>query len=643
MPTVTELRKAGQLGEALVQGLAELSAKPHDVWAKRNIAWVYHDQMKLVVADASPDFVKALVGLIVLELGANEEMLYTNVAWQVVKRLYVLAKIPTAIPGWKIESLDGEEKWFPGVLPTGDSRFRHNTEANQLYGLIGKTGLSKPSEPYSALLKAALHLREKASPLAFLLAAPLANVLRREDYQAEKFQDKKQMPLAEQAYMGLARELIAEAGQHPAEIVAFLSQLDAVIASQPGYQWLPLFKAKLQLSSRDAASALPTLLSIVRQKSQEFWAWNLLAETLEATDPATALACLYRASTCGSEEKFLGKVRLKLAQLLAGTHPGEARWQLEKMRAAYAAEGWPIRGEALALSTQLQNASASPTETARREWLALAEQTAYGDLPWQPAVLQYLSEETAGRSAMAYLLPHGINAKPLPVFLKKYQWLQNIPLGSPIQIRTELIAKAKPTLERIELPSIIERPRRTPNRNAEGAGKSSLQPTSTAQVDPKNIRIVQLASRPNGQLWDTLPTYIAIINGLTADKSLAFFIVRSGLSGAFRPAEFGIHDLTVGAAVQIRLQTRVKDGEAKHFVLAVERSEKMSNERVFRSFSGPLQVSDAGFGFADDVFLPAALITQHGWQPGDIVSGWAVLQHNRRRNKDGWIVTELKG
>lgn len=349
------------------------------------------------------------------------------------------------------------DTWTRSALPASDSRFRHQTEAHQLLAQAARLPYAIPSEAHSALLKAMLHLKEKACPLKLLLANPLSDVLRPEDYQGEEFQGKKQMPLAEQAYMALARELLAEANQYSVVIAAFLPQLDAAIDQYPSYQWLPFFKAKLQLASGDAAAALPTLLPVVRQKSGEFWAWNLLAETLEATDPPAALACLYRASTCGSEEKFLGKLRLKLARLLADTYPGEARYHLDKAQTTYAAEGWSLKGETLLLALQLQAHPAAAADAARREWLALAEQTTYGDLPWQPVVLQSISEETSERQALARLLPAG-NARPVGVPLKKHRWLQKLPLGSPLQMRLEPGA---------------ERP-----------------------------RVIQLIARTDGQLWD---------------------------------------------------------------------------------------------------------------------------------------------
>ncbi|AMR26179.1 hypothetical protein A0257_03120 [Hymenobacter psoromatis] len=535
MPTVTELRRGGQLAEALAQGLAELAAKPTDVWAKRNLAWVYHDQLKGLTSENSFGFLQALAAVAKLGLGPEEEMLYPNLIWQVVRRLYALAKASYPIAGWVKVQVNEQDTWTRSSLPGSDSRARHQTEAHQLLAQVARFPYAIASEPHSALLKATLHFKEKACPLKLLLARPLADALRPEDYQGEEYQGKKQMPLAEQAYMALARELLAEASQHQANIAAFLPQLAAAIGQHPSYQWLPFFKAKLQLSTGDAAAALPTLLPVVRQKSGEFWAWNLLAETLEPTDPAAALACLYKASACGSEEKFLGKLRLKLARLLADTHPGEARWQLEKAQATYAAEGWNTKGETLLLAAQLANHPPAPAETARREWLALAEQTTYGDLPWQPVVLQAITDETPEKMALARLLPAGLDARPMSVPLKKYRWLQKLPLGSPLQVRSEVVAE--------------------------------------------RLRVVQLIPRPGGQLWDTRLTAQPAPTAATATKAFEGILrVQAAgfgfVEGVFIPARFVSQQdwqtgqMVRGIAVAQFDQKKGKDGWAAQQVEA---------------------------------------------------------------------------
>ncbi|MGI4871195.1 MAG: hypothetical protein ACRYFX_08460 [Janthinobacterium lividum] len=60
-----------------------------------------------------------------------------------------------------------------------------------------------------------------------------------------------------------------------------------------------------------------------------------------------------------------------------------------------------------------------------------------------------------------------------------------------------------------------------------------------------------------------------------------------------------------------------------------------------RDFSGPLKLHEKGFGFADDVYLPPALIAWHSWQPGATISGRAVMQHNKKKNKGEWNAARI--
>ena len=94
--------------------------------------------------------------------------------------------------------------------------------------------------------------------------------------------------------------------------------------------------------------------------------------------------------------------------------------------------------------------------------LAAAETAAYGDLAWQPVVLQELIAATAEKPARARLLPAGRSARPLTVKLKKYPWLNKQPLGTPLQVRCELVNGF--------------------------------------------LQAVQVALRPDGQTWDVRPT-----------------------------------------------------------------------------------------------------------------------------------------
>ena len=146
-------------------------------------------------------------------------------------------------------------------------------------------------------------------------------------------------------------------------------------------------------------------------------------------------------------------------------------------------------------------------------------------------MLQELLTATAEKPARARLLPAGRNARPLTVKLKKFPWLQKQALGTPLQIRCE----------------------------------------------PVNgfPQVVQLALRPDGQLWDTRP--------------------------APRPEP-------VAAAA--------------------------------REFEGPLRVQEGGYGFADNVFVKAQLITKNGWLTGQRLKGTAILQFDQKKGKEGWVVEQ---
>jgi hypothetical protein len=571
MPSITALCQAGELKTAYEQAQASFATHPHSLLAQNELHQVVCACLEKAGRDAAPAAaVRWLQKLASLQLPAH--------AFRDDRLCWALRAVLAAFGNNTSVSAAAVGDVLQAMLPLVLSE--------------------APSKARSILLQAGLK-HKQAVTVEWLTWWNLAS-LRPEDWQLEPFNGRKPpMTLAEQALGAAARSLLGSNPPNPTAINQWLPQFDTAIERLPAAQWLPYYKAKLQLRTyAELTAVLPLLLPIVRQKSTEFWAWHLLAETLEATDPAAALACLYRATTCGSEEKFLGKVRLKLAGLLADSHPGEARWHLEKAQASYAAEGWNLKGEGQRLAVRFAAHPAAPAEAARREWLALAEQTTYGDLPWQSVVLQRITEETADRPATALLLPSCTPAQPWRVPLRKYRWLQKLAIGSPLQLRGE-----------------------------EMAGRP---------------RVVQLARRPEGQPWDVLPAEIAVLTSVKPDQSVAFFVVRPGLSAFLRPADFDLTSVAAGEVLQLRLLAREKAGETWQQVLAAERTSASPDTRVCRDFTGALRLHDAGFGFADNVFVPAALLQPHGWPADTPVTGRAVLQFNKKKGRDDWAAVSVR-
>ena len=185
------------------------------------------------------------------------------------------------------------------------------------------------------------------------------DLLRPEDFEKECFIPADtgkaiRMPaLAESAYGAYAKGLLKRlavgasnvadangiATAARADTEALLPRLEALATAHPDYGWLGYYRAKLLVALGNTAAALPTLLPLVRQESNEYWAWQLLAETLRPTDATEALACYFRVPQCSADEIYLGRLRETLASMLyeAG-HFGAAQEQLRRLMQTKQAE-----------------------------------------------------------------------------------------------------------------------------------------------------------------------------------------------------------------------------------------------------------------------------------------------------------------
>jgi len=124
---VMELRKSGNLNEALNKAEEDLANDPNDIWNKRSIAWVYYDYLKSNASiDNYEQFKNYLSKLSELNLPEEEKMIFDNSAFQVGKIVFEIQK---------------EE--HPDF-----------SKLNELFDLIKGFHFTKPSEAYTFLYKA---------------------------------------------------------------------------------------------------------------------------------------------------------------------------------------------------------------------------------------------------------------------------------------------------------------------------------------------------------------------------------------------------------------------------------------------------------------------------------------------------------
>lgn len=375
---VKELRKSGKLEKALTMAIQDLEKEPTNVWNKRSIAWVYHDYLKKYASKENIEiFIEYLDKIKTLELSADEHMIYDASAYQIGKLLFGLAHD---------EHID-----IKGV--------------NLLFEYIKDYHFTKPSEAYSFLYKA-FHKCYKTWTNYILFADWWDfNNFSSQDFLSEEFKGKKIMSIVEQAYIAYSKKLLeGEVGElngflslksiNKPKINVFLPKLDAIIEGHPEYQYPPYFKAKLLLALGDEEEVLSNFLPFAKKKRNDFWVWELLADTFHATDERR-LACLCKALSLKTPNEFLINTRQKLAKLLIKEKKfQEAKTEIEKIISVRNDNNWKIPQqltEWLEQDWYIKHQSEKDNSSFYKQHLKIAEEILFADIPEEIVAVEFVN------------------------------------------------------------------------------------------------------------------------------------------------------------------------------------------------------------------------------------------------------------
>ncbi len=319
---VTELRKAGKLQEAYDLAMADFEKTPENIWAKRNLGWVYFDYLK---KHASPemynDFTNYLDKIVAMNMPADERILYDQVAWQC---------------GLMAAKVAGQKNIDYSLL-------------RDLLEKVRKLPFTKPGKGYSILFKG-FHkgFKDSSDYLGFADWWGLDNFME-EDYQKEKSQEGKQyMSVVEQAYITYAKHLLPVHDVHFGVIFneekakEFIQLIDKIVDLHPEYQYPEFYKAKLLLAMGEKGNVLAVLLPFAKKKKREFWTWDIMSEAFPKDDERV-IACWAKAMTCGAKEEYLVNIRQRIAAwFIAHKQFNEAKTELLLLVKARREQKWPI-------------------------------------------------------------------------------------------------------------------------------------------------------------------------------------------------------------------------------------------------------------------------------------------------------------
>lgn len=374
---IKELRQAGKLDEALQMANQSLEAEPNNIWNKRAAAWVYYDFLKKFAQPESFDDFKENLGYINdLNLPEDERMIFDNCAWQIGSLVFGLQKI---------EPVD-------------------YNKINIVFDIIRNFHFSKPSDAYTYIYKA-FHkgYQNWSKYLDFADWWDLKN-LRPEDFLKEEFNGKKLMSFAEQTYIGYSKKLLEGEAIDPfglqseinkEKIQSFLPKLDTLIEKHPDYQYPPYFKAKLLLALGNDEDVLSAFLPFAKQKRNDFWVWELLAEIF-SNNKDLQFACYCKALSLKTPEDFLVKLRQTFTQLLIDRNLfDEARTEIQKIIEIRNKHEWKLSNQITQWTEQGWYKSATPkpdNQVLYSNYTKKAEEILFQDIPEETIVVEFVNK-----------------------------------------------------------------------------------------------------------------------------------------------------------------------------------------------------------------------------------------------------------
>jgi len=374
---IKELRKQGKLDEALQMANQSLENDPENIWNKRAAGWVHYDYLKKYAKlDTFDDFKETLLKIKELELPEEEKMLFDNCAWQIGSLVFSIQK---------------------------NNNVDYN-KINDLFQIIQSFHFSKPSEAYTFIYKAFHKGYQNWSKfIEFANWWDFEN-FGEKDFLKEEYNGKKIMAIVEQAYIAYSKKLLGGEQINPLnqqievdenKIQIFIPHLDNIIDSNPEYQYPPYFKAKLLLALGNEENILSTFLPFAKQKRNDFWVWELIAEIF-SEDEAIQFACYCKALSLKTPEDFLVKIREIFAEKLINKQMyEEAKTEIEKIIKTRKKHEWNISNKINNWINQewyISCNSKNDNKELYNKHVKIAEEILYQDINEEIVVVEFVNK-----------------------------------------------------------------------------------------------------------------------------------------------------------------------------------------------------------------------------------------------------------
>ena len=314
---ITSMCKEGKLAEAYAAACQDMNTMPDNIWSQRAMFWALYYSAKADIAGNNlQNALSRLDEILNLSLIRTEsDQIILN------SLLRLLSDMVKYCPADRFDIMD---KIFAFV--------QHYT--------------FEPSKEYSFFLKECCKMTGWDNLVAFVEWWKIDNLLP-EDYQKYRTDKGREIiSTAESVAIAYSKALLKLNDKQ--KIKDFVPFLEGLLQEHKDMMYPGYYCAKLMLAlSADKEQMLDRLSDFIRAKRSEFWLWQFVSE-MYSDDELMWLACLLRASHCKAAEKFLGKVRLELANYYITKQDfPRAKYQLAKIVECRRTEGWSLSAEVI--------------------------------------------------------------------------------------------------------------------------------------------------------------------------------------------------------------------------------------------------------------------------------------------------------
>ena len=467
-----------------------------------------------------------------------------------------------------------------------------------------KLEVEKPSLLHTCFLQLASKLagEDRLNMLVFARLWSL-DYLRPEDFERYVANDGNEYPsLAEKVIQQASKEA-AGSGNHQ-DLNYILPHIDQAITRFPDNIWLKLNNAKVLLALGRHDDALTFGLEVTKSKINDYWSWELLGDICSGSDPEATLSSYCKALLCSSDDKFTGKVRLKLAlRLVESGDLAIAKHEVERLVVYRDKEGQKIPEDVTKIVSQAWYREIQATDSNVAFYKAnasVAESLLFSKMLWISA-----------NSGQKFTVP-GKEDKP----------------------KRKLFVKTSSEPMEVSIPEYkFEFPTLNPGDGLRIKG----------EFDTTNrFQVYVIEKRDSDKQWDVFSEKVGVVDHVNNDKKLIHFLVDRDLDGVVPFSELD-GSFREGDAITVKL-SRYKSKQGQRYrVLQAMATDQTPSTSVKKQFCEEVRESN-GMGFTtSDIFIPPPLMNECQIKDGQTVSGTALLSYNKKRASWGWRAMSIEG